>query len=131
MATDPQILEQQPIFETMGSRKAPLRVCDDQLEEPFRLKQGAFAVFLFPGHSFEDHSRVVGTDMTPYVQYDFSEHFPGQIVYSCEDVGDDLLEAIRNDPGVEWVDCNVEPGAIVPETEEEWATSNKILGARN
>lgn len=44
--------------------------------------------------------------MTPCVQAFYDDMYPGQIVYVCKGVDDDLLDAIRKDPGVDWVCCD-------------------------
>jgi hypothetical protein len=91
-----------------------MRNCDN-LEKGYSTVPGNFMVYLFPGHSFEDHSRAVGKDMAIYKEHWLESLFPDRVVYACDDVGDDLLDAIRNDPGVDGVECNITPGAMIPE----------------
>ncbi|KAF2242909.1 hypothetical protein BU26DRAFT_523907 [Trematosphaeria pertusa] len=100
-----------PLANSTCTHKAPIRFCDN-LEEGFSVVPEAFFIYLFPGHSFKHHSHVVGTDMTPYVQYSFDGMYPGRVVYSYEAVDDTLLDAIRKDPGVDWVGCDITPGGI-------------------
>jgi hypothetical protein len=110
-------------------RKAPMLDCDN-LEEGFSVVPGEFFVYLHPGHSFKHHNHVVGTDMTPYVLEFWDKWYPGQVVYTCEGVEDDLLASIRNDPGVDGVECVIEPGGIPseePDTLRHSALTNEFV----
>ncbi|KAF2788717.1 hypothetical protein K505DRAFT_341860 [Melanomma pulvis-pyrius CBS 109.77] len=105
-------LEKQiPLADFTRTRKAPMRYCDN-LADGFSVAPETFIVYLRPGHSFKHHSHAVGRDMTPYVEHSFDQLYPEKVVYNCVNVNDDLLDAIRNDPGVDWVGCRHTPGAI-------------------
>ena len=48
--------------------EAPLRSHGGQPED---LAPGIYGVYLFPGHSLEQHSKFIKTDLTPYIMHVF------------------------------------------------------------
>lgn len=64
---------------------------------------GFYGVYLFPGHSIEQHSAAIKTDLTPYITHIFDKHYTDRVVYSARNVDNSLLAAIRSDLGVEYV----------------------------
>jgi hypothetical protein len=87
--------------------EAPLLPHDADLE---KFVPGFYGVYLVPGHTLHQHIETVKTDLTPYIYNIFDRLYPDRVVYGCEDVDDELLAAIRSDPGVEavWRDGKVE-----------------------
>jgi hypothetical protein len=71
--------------------------------KPEEVVAGQYGVFLFPGHSLEQHSEFIKTDLTPHIMHIFSFD-KNRVIYSARDVNDLLLAAIRSDPGVEYVE---------------------------
>lgn len=90
---------QHPIFgQTISSAyEAPLTLADD----PGRL-YGEYIVSLEVGYTFEEHFARIGTQEHVKDRY---EVLPYDAYYSAG-VNDDLLAAIRADPGVQEVMCN-------------------------
>jgi hypothetical protein len=86
-----------------GSYQAPLRDNDEDIIK------GVYIVRLFPGHTFEEHCRIIGKDgRNPsdfHVDLDMLHFFPNAIRYRCDHVSDEVLHNIRADPGVEEVYC--------------------------
>ncbi|KAH6711535.1 hypothetical protein BKA61DRAFT_611155 [Leptodontidium sp. MPI-SDFR-AT-0119] len=60
---------------------------------------GYYSVFLFPGHSIEEHSAAIKTDITQYIMFVFDKLYTDRVVYSARGIDDDLLAAIRSDRG--------------------------------
>jgi hypothetical protein len=86
-----------------GSYQAPLRDNDEDIIK------GMYIVRLFPGHTFEEHCRIIGKDGRDpsdfRVDLDMLHFFPDAIGYRCDHVSDEVLHNIRADPGVEEVYC--------------------------
>jgi hypothetical protein len=64
-----------------------------------------FMIALMPHHSIEEHSKIVGTNMSALVDYRYSldqERF----WFLAKGVDDALLECIRGDEGVEFIERN-------------------------
>jgi hypothetical protein len=83
--------------------KAPLPDEDPE----FPRARGEFDVYLFPGHSMEEHSRVVGEDMEKYDLH-FWLFDKERIAYWAKGIDENLLERIRADPGVEFLEASSE-----------------------
>jgi soluble P-type ATPase len=70
---------------------------------------GNYGVFLFPGHSIEQHSAAIKTDITPHIMHIVNKLWADRVVYSVRNIDNDLLAAIRSDPGVEFVELDHAP----------------------
>jgi hypothetical protein len=89
-ARNPDVPYQAPLHEP----KDP----EDRIEEEF-------AIALIPGHSMEDHSKAVGTNMSTYVHYHYTFD-PERLWFYAKGIDDALLERIRGDEGVEFIERN-------------------------
>ncbi|KAF2177567.1 hypothetical protein K469DRAFT_357538 [Zopfia rhizophila CBS 207.26] len=86
--------------------QAPLHFAD----HPARIS-GWYRVELQPGYLMEQHSIAVGTNMNTYLREILDRRrYPDRIIYTCKDVGDELLDAIRKDPKVQAVTCDLRDG---------------------
>jgi hypothetical protein len=92
---------QYPLHLLPAPYEAPLRSLGGKPED---LVPGNYGVFLFPGHSLEQHFKAVKIDLTPHIMYIFDAIYKDRVVYSARNIDDGLLAAIRSDPGVEVVD---------------------------
>jgi hypothetical protein len=84
------------IYVTNGTYQAPLKGCDIPLEEIF---PQSYFVHLAPGHSLEQHSTAIIRDIQPHILY-ILDFYKEQIVYVGRGIDEELLAAIRTDPGV-------------------------------
>jgi hypothetical protein len=86
-----------------GGYQAPLRDNDEETID------GTYIIRLFPGHTFEEHCRIIGKDGKDptdfHVDLDMLHFFPNAIGYRCDHVSEEVLHKIRADPGVEEVYC--------------------------
>jgi hypothetical protein len=65
----------------------------------------SFAVQLAPGHSLQAHIKAVGRKIVPwYVMR--SDRDEDRVMYFGDGIGEELLERIREDKGVEGVWCD-------------------------
>src|SRR5579871_5661040 len=72
------------------------------------ISPNSYIVYFRKGHTRVDHEAAIGTSIAPYVRFTFDDLYPDKFVYSCDNVGDELLAAIRADRGVEMVEYNLE-----------------------
>jgi len=100
---------QVPFSTSTEKYEAPLRYCDDA---PGDIVSGSYLVELRPDHSFDQHCVAVGTDVRPYLRKILSA-FQDRVVYTCENVNDELMNTIRADRGVQLVQCDWSPGATL------------------
>jgi hypothetical protein len=87
--------------------QAPLT--DHEPHKEHKIK--GYNIYLQPGHTIADHNAAIGTKIEPFLKFKpykqrVSERIDQgeQIVYTANNVDNDLLAAIRADPGVEEVD---------------------------
>jgi hypothetical protein len=78
--------------------EAPLDGCKETVTP------GEYAVSLYPGHSVKNHFAVIGHDI--YLTSHNDLFFHGSTVYWAKDIEEDILIAIRSDPGVHSVSCD-------------------------
>jgi hypothetical protein len=79
--------------------QAPLRRCEDP---DFRVLD-SYHIYLHPGHSLQQHSEAIGTNIEPYIGVMFV-WYREKIAFSVVGVDDDLLARIRTDPGVDFLE---------------------------
>ncbi|KAH6667962.1 hypothetical protein B0J14DRAFT_704396 [Halenospora varia] len=79
-------------------------ICDVPPEE---ISFQAYEVFLALGHTVEKHSATINKDLAPYIQRVFNFDPLEGPFYFAMNVDDDLLKAIRSDPGVLSVACDI------------------------
>ncbi|KAH6722734.1 hypothetical protein BKA61DRAFT_593052 [Leptodontidium sp. MPI-SDFR-AT-0119] len=60
---------------------------------------GNYGVYFFPGHSIEQHSAAIKTDITPHLMHIFDKLWTDHIVYSARNIDRVLLAVIRSDRG--------------------------------
>lgn len=106
-----------PFDEYIQEYRAPLHGSERKENDPYQPIPGAFIVHLFPGHSFDEHSQAVGTDMRRYLNRIFN-FLEDEVMYSCKEVPDEVLEAIRRDHGVKLVEQNARAENIWDKLEE-------------
>jgi hypothetical protein len=78
--------------------EAPLVGCKGSLTS------GQFAVSLYPGHSFDDHRTAIGHRIGHTFHNDLFLY--GSTVYWTTPIGEEMLAAIRSDPGVHSISCD-------------------------
>jgi hypothetical protein len=95
------------IARTMTGSPAPEVNCN-VLEE--NLLRNSYSVILKSGYSFEQHKQAVGRsiELDAVTEEVLDYPFPGfQITYFAKIEDPSLLDSIRADPGVEFVECDV------------------------
>lgn len=94
-----------------GNYQAPLRDNDGEI------RKGTYIILLYPGHTFEEHCRIIGKDgkdIDFHVDLDLLKNlWPNSISYRCDHVSDKVLQDIRADPGVKAVYCEPAKGPEV------------------
>ncbi|KAF2242214.1 hypothetical protein BU26DRAFT_570901 [Trematosphaeria pertusa] len=65
-----------------------------------------YIIELRPGHTMEQHSEAVGTDMNKYLHVSLDRVWVDRVVYVGANVDDELLGRVRKDPGVREVRCD-------------------------
>jgi hypothetical protein len=65
----------------------------------------SYRVSLVQSHSITQHLATINRDVRPFIQKAFTRDL--SIAYVSEDVDEELLAAIRTDPGVWIVSCSV------------------------
>lgn len=84
-----------------GPYEAPLLYCD--IGDPIL---GDYTVFLARGYSLEQHQKVIGIDLSSSIQRVF--RLPEGIDYGAK-LDDSTLATIREDTGVNFVQCDQRP----------------------
>jgi hypothetical protein len=69
---------------------------------------GQYMIYLSPGHTLAAHSEAVRLNITPYIFSTFDDLYQDKVVYLGSRIGEELLEKIRADPGVELVEYDTE-----------------------
>ncbi|KAI5357329.1 hypothetical protein Slin14017_G123380 [Septoria linicola] len=82
--------------------QAPLHHYDSPARVPDQ-----YVVYLEPGHSLENHKQRVNIEgLSDAITFVFDKLYPDKICYNAQlDAG--LLAAVRADPGVELVECDM------------------------
>jgi hypothetical protein len=75
-------------------------------DAPLRV-EGSYCVYLYPGHTMEKHSEVIGIDMERYSGGTLGFVDPNIVAYFVTDIDQDFLKRIREDPGVDFVTCDI------------------------
>lgn len=83
-----------------ASYQAPMRFWG----APEEIYSEAYTVYLFPGHSLQQHFEAIYEDLKPYNLGVLDAIYLDKVVYVVQKVNDEMLAAIRSDPGVEFVD---------------------------
>ena len=87
--------------------KAPLENCDLPNAVP-----DDYVVYLKPGYSLQQHEQTIGSAILDgSVKYVYDDILPNQICYNAK-FGTDAIAAVRADPGVEMVECNLQRQAM-------------------
>ncbi|CZR55855.1 uncharacterized protein PAC_05743 [Phialocephala subalpina] len=91
--------KRQGILQSETRYEAPLR----SYGSPEEVIPGSYAMWLYPGHSLQQHFDVVLADLKVHISgtlHAIVKH----VIYIASNVDDELLAAIRSDPGVDAVD---------------------------
>jgi hypothetical protein len=80
--------------------QAPIEACGDASVIP-----DSYVIWLFPDVSMEEHSGAVGRDMRIFRRSQIFDDEDG-IVYTVQNLDDDVLNAVRADRGVQLVECD-------------------------
>lgn len=87
--------------------EAPLRNCESPDMIP-----GEYIVYLKRGYSLEQHEETIGIDLSSSVEGTFPEDSRHGFIYGGK-LSDAVLEAVRNDAGVNFVECDLKPEPAV------------------
>ncbi|PVH78203.1 hypothetical protein DL98DRAFT_256123 [Cadophora sp. DSE1049] len=77
----------------------------------WKIVQRNYVMFLFTGCSIEQHSAAIETDIMPHIigiMGIMGAVWTDRIVYIARNVNNELVDSIRADPGVEFVDLDHE-----------------------
>ena len=97
--TNPQIPTQEGNDHT--AHQAPLRPCEIEDKRPHE-----YVVTLAPGVSLEEHKERVGNGLPDVITRVF-DRLHRNNVFNNAKLGAELLDAVRADPGVELVNCDI------------------------
>jgi hypothetical protein len=110
------------VFRLWGKAPAQPNIVQDQITEPYQapfsnpnayledpsIIPDAYIIHLAPGHSIEDHSSAIRTEITPYI-HRLEETNKKGIIYTGKSIPYSLLSTIRADPRVSLVDYMLSP----------------------
>jgi hypothetical protein len=83
------------------AHQAPLKLCNIEDKHP-----DEYLVYLTPGVSLEEHKERIGNGLLDAIHRVFDNLYLDKVLYNAQ-LGAELLDAVRADPGVELVECNI------------------------
>lgn len=83
--------------------QAPLLNSDIPAE---RRVSGSYTVYLLAGSTLKEHFAAIDKDILPHIITTYEFLYADRIVYAGMSIGEELLDAIRKDPMVDFVSCN-------------------------